>query len=293
MTDGCDSVIVTATDGYPLTVRCWNARNAKALIVIVHGIISHSLWLAPIAERLAAKGITTVCPDRRGSGANRQARGDAPNEDILLDDLHTVVNRFRPAVVPLHLGGFCWGSNYLVNYLSRHHPEIASIALLAPALFPAVILRNATLKTGTSPEPTETPVVPVDAFTRGPAYDRFILPDPLRLDRVSPRFNGITQTFSRMIGIKLLKLPPPVLMILAKKDRITDNETTEKLFDRLKTQPKQLVYVPGQHGIQFDAPLETANILENWLNRFNEQNVQFLFEEADTETQRRRGTQFL
>lgn len=274
MTEGRGPVLVMAADGYPLTVRCWNARNEKALIIIVHGIISHSLWLAPLAERLAAKGITTVCPDRRGSGANRRARGDAPDEDVLLDDLHTVVNRFRPSTVPLHLGGFCWGSNYLVNYLSRHHPEIASLVLLAPALFPGDGLRNAILKTGKSSEPTETPVVPVDAFTLGPAYEHFILPDPLRLDRVSPRFNGITQSLSRMIGIKLLKLPYPVSMILAKDDRITDNETTEKLFNRLKIQPKQLVYVPGQHGIQFDAPLETANALEIWLNRFRKYSLQ-------------------
>lgn len=273
MTKDCSSVIVTATDGYPLTVRCWKARDAKALIIIAHGIISHSLWLASLAERLAARGITTVCPDRRGSGANRRERGDAPGETELLDDLHTVVNRFQPSAVPLHLGGFCWGSNYLVNYLSRYRPGIASVALIAPALFPAAGLRNVVLKTGASAEPTETPIVPVDAFTRGPAYERFILPDPLRLNRVSPRFNGIMQTFSRMIGIKLLKLPYPVLMILAKDDRITDNDTTANLFSRLRVQPRQLVYVPGEHGIPFDAPIETADTLTTWVNRLNKHSL--------------------
>lgn len=269
MSNGCDSFTVAAIDGYPLRVRCWRAGDAKAVIIIVHGIISHSLWLAPLAERLAAGGITTVCPDRRGSGANLEARGDAPNDCTLLDDLHTVVQRFQTSATPLHLGGFCWGSNYLVNYLSRYRPGVTSIVLLAPALFPAACLRNASLKTGASAEPTETPIVPADAFTRGPAYKHFILPDPLRLDRVSPRFNGIMQTFSRMIGIKLLKLSLPVLMVLAENDRITDNGTTEKLFHRLRAQPKQMVYVPGEHGIPFDAPLETTIALETWLNKFN------------------------
>lgn len=269
MTNSCGTHTVSATDGYPLIVRCWEARDAKAVIIIVHGVISHALWLAPIAERLAATGITTVIPDRRGAGANRLARGDAPDEYTLLDDLHTVVNHFKIPAVPLHMAGFCWGSNYLVNYLSRYLPDVTSIALLAPALFLTAGLRDAVLQTGESSHPTEIPIVPVDAFTRGPAYEQFILPDPLRLDRVSPRFNGIMQAFSRMIGIKLLKLPFPILMILAEEDRITDNKSTEKLFNRLKVQPRHLVYVPGEHGVQFDAPLETTNALVTWLNRFN------------------------
>jgi alpha-beta hydrolase superfamily lysophospholipase len=239
----------------------------------MHGVISHSLWLAPIAEKLVASGITVVCPDRRGAGANRRDRGDAPDEISLLEDLHEVIRNFEKPGTPLHLAGFCWGSNYLINFLCRYQPDISSLALLAPALFPAAGLRNASLRVDKSSEPTEIPLVPVDAFTSGPAYRRVILPDPLRLERVSPRFNGIMQTFSRMIGVKLLKLPYPVLMILAEDDRITDNQTTAKLFNRLRPQPRQLVYVPGQHGIQFDAPLETADALTTWLNRLDKHSL--------------------
>src|SRR5690606_1386679 len=100
-------------------------------------------------------------------------------------------------------------------------------------------------------------------------------------------FNGIMQTFSRMIGVKLLKLPYPVLMILAEDDRITDNQTTEQLFNRLRPQPRQLVYVPGQHGIQFDAPLETAAALTAWLSRFNKQSKNNQ-KTSDAKTQSRR-----
>ncbi|HEX7026831.1 MAG TPA: alpha/beta fold hydrolase [Gammaproteobacteria bacterium] len=273
---GHKCITLPAVDGYPLTVRYWEAREATAVIVIVHGVVSHSLWLAPIAEKLAGSGITVVCPDRRGAGANRQARGDAPDETSLLGDLHKVISNFEAAGIPMHLAGFCWGSNYLINFLCRHQVGISSLALLAPAIFPAAELRNADLYIDDSAEPTEIPPVPLDAFTRGPAYEGFILPDSLRLQRVSPRFNRIMQSYSRMIGVKLLKLPYPVLMILAEDDRITDNQTTEKLFDRLKAQPKQLVYVPGRHGIQFDAPIETANALAAWLNRLNQQPLQGL-----------------
>ena len=273
MSRGDSCITLTATDGYPLTIRCWEARDAKAVIVIVHGVISHSLWLAPIAEKLVASNITVICPDRRGTGANHQARGDAPDESSLLEDLCMVIANFKTRETPMHLAGFCWGSNYLVNFLCRHHPDISSLALLAPALFPAADLRNADLRVDDTPEPTEIPLVPLDAFTRGPAYEGFILPDPMRLKHVSPRFNRIMQTFSRMIGVKLLKLQYPVLMILAQEDRITDNETTAEVFNRLQVYPKQLVYVPGEHGIQFDAPLEAANALTTWINQFDTKNL--------------------
>ncbi len=264
----CNTQSIVASDGYRLHVRCWQASNAIAQIVITHGVVSHSLWLEPIARQLADNGITCICPDRRGAGQNTQHRGDAISEEVLLDDLHQVIKQLTTPQLMTHIAGFCWGSNYLINYAARYKPDVASICLLAPALFPAENLREAELTINSSGEATETPIVPIDGFTRGPQYHDFILPDPLRLHFVSPRFNGIMQNFSRMIGIKLMKLGLPTLIVLASDDRMTDNPTTARVFERLSVEPKAICYVPGEHGIQFDAPNESSVAITHWIQQF-------------------------
>ncbi len=259
---------VKAADGYPLQVRVWQAAEPRATLLMLHGVVSHSLWLEPLAVPLAEKGITVICPDRRGAGANRDARGDAPDQQTLLEDVERVRQHFATAQA-MHLCGFCWGSNYAINYALKFPGNMRSLALLAPAVFAAENLREAELNISDVAEATEVPIVPLDGFTRGPAYKGFILPDSSRVTHVSPRFNGIMQGFSQMIGIKLLKLPLPLLMVLAEQDRMTDNETTARVFNRFKTEPKHLEYVPGEHGVQFDAPVQTADALLAWLDRFN------------------------
>jgi alpha-beta hydrolase superfamily lysophospholipase len=232
---------------------------------MLHGLISHSGWLAPVAEDLATRGIASVCPDRRGSGANPGPRGDAPSGTVLLDDLDCIVDRFGRDGSGVHLVGFCWGAAYALNYVARRRRPVRSLALLAPSVVPAPAVREHPLITGPSAEATVDPTIPAEAFTRGPAYEQVILPDPLRLRKVSPRLNGVLAEFAYMIGAKLTRLTVPTLIVLAEADRVVDNAATERLFATMRASRKELRTVPGEHGVQFDAPHEVAAILGDWL----------------------------
>ena len=253
--------------GYPLNVRVWRASRSVGSVVMLHGLVSHSGWLAPIAERLAASGVTTICPDRRGSGANPAPVGDAPCAEALLDDLDGIFDRFAPNGSELHLAGFCWGAAYAVNYLALRARPVDSLALLAPSIVPAPALRARPILTGSCGDATEDPTMPPEAFTRGPAYHQVVLPDPLRLRKISPRFNSILAKFAFMIGPKVTRLTVPTLIVLAASDRVVDNGATEQLFATMRASPKELRTVPGEHGVQFDAPDEVANILHQWVAR--------------------------
>lgn len=256
---------VQARDGYPLDVRVWRPRSPVATLVMLHGVVSHAGWLDPVAARLAEAGIQVVCPDRRGSGRNRRQRGDAASGDVLLDDLDLVVGRFADPEVPLHLCGFCWGAAYALRYLGVERPAVRSLVLLAPGLYPAAELTGQPLVTGDSPEATVDPLIPLDAFTSSPALQDFILPDPLRLRRVSPRFNSIVVDFGRFITLRLARLRTPTLCVLAADDRITDNDATRVGFGVVRATPRELVTVAGQHGVQFDSPDEAASLLSAWI----------------------------
>ena len=70
-----------------------------------------------------------------------------------------------------------------------------------------------------------------------------------------------------MIGAKATRLTAPTLVVLAEADRVVDNAATKRLFDAMRASPKELRTVPGEHGVQFDAPDEVANILHQWVAR--------------------------
>jgi len=261
----CETETVPGATGYPLTVRVWRAAHPVASVVMLHGLISHSQWLAPVAECLSDDGITTVCPDRRGSGANPAPRGDAPSGAVLLDDLDHIVDRYASEGSDLHLAGFCWGAAYAVNYLALRGRPVSSLAILAPAIVPAPSVREHSMIAGRSGDATVDPIIPAEAFTRGPAYEQVILPDPLRLRKLSPRLNGILAEFAYMVGAKLTRLTTPTVIVLAQADRVVDNAATRRLFGTMRASRKELHTVPGEHGVQFDAPHEVAAILRGWM----------------------------
>ncbi|WP_417243303.1 alpha/beta fold hydrolase [Celeribacter sp.] len=51
-----------------VSVRIWEARNAKASVVCVHGFGGTSHDFAPLAETLVQSGITVIAPDMFGRG---------------------------------------------------------------------------------------------------------------------------------------------------------------------------------------------------------------------------------
>lgn len=256
---------IDGAQGYPLNVRIWQpVSKPDAKILILHGVVSHSEWLAPIAERLAANNVEVICPDRRGSGLNTDAPGDAPGADALIEDVSCVARQFGTHELPLHLAGFCWGFNYAINCAEKLPGRFASLVAIAPTVFPARDIAECEVQIGESGAATETPLVPIDRFTTGPAYKDFIVPDPLRTNAVSRRFNSIMMQMNSMIAVRWTKLRLANLVILASNDRLADNAKHRIGYSKLCAKPKRMIAVDGEHGLQFDAAERTAEEITVW-----------------------------
>src|SRR6476660_7769189 len=98
----------SAGDGYAWRYRRYEpTQPTRAHIVCIHGIQSHAGWYEHSCQALAAAGFRVSFLDRRGSGLNQEARGDAPGFRRLLDDLADFLRplRERPAApeVPVFL----------------------------------------------------------------------------------------------------------------------------------------------------------------------------------------------
>lgn len=258
---------VKGMDGYPLAVHIYEpVVTPNASLVILHGVVSHAEWLAPITGQLVDAGIRVLCPDRRGAGLNEQTPGDAPDAQTLIDDVVRVIGECVDPAIPLHVGGFCWGATYMINVLQQQRFNAVSLIMIAPSIFPAADIGAAELSVGDSAVATEVPNVPIDRFTSGPAYEQYILPDTRRTHYVSPRFNGILVAMNRMLAPRWAKLKMPTLMVLADNDRLSDSDKHERAFASLRVAHKQCITLAGQHGLQFDAPHETARSIKGWVH---------------------------
>src|SRR5439155_4339383 len=180
----------TCSDHYVCHYRHYSPdRPAKGDVVFLHGIQSHGGWYECSCGKLREAGYAVWFLDRRGSGLNREARGDTPSFERLLDDVAEFLRTFAVGGVatrrriPLFLGGISWGGKLAVG-LQRHQPGLTDgLLLLCPGFYPQVKLPlNEQLavfrkRTQLVPIPLDDP----DLFTATPRWREFIRHDPLAL----------------------------------------------------------------------------------------------------------------
>jgi alpha-beta hydrolase superfamily lysophospholipase len=261
---------IARPDGYALTYRVWeSSKNARATAVLLNGIMSHSLWFAPLADPLAKAGIRIVGADRRGTGPNRSARGDAHSAKELIDDVRAIIEREKSEGLPLHLVGWCWGAVLAINVAAEI--DLASLILLAPGLYSTAPLvsrmkeQESIATSSREDQPCLQSPITEEMFTRGPMLENFVNKDPDRLAAFTPRFHQIMAKLGMGAQLKLPKLKAPILMVLATRDEATDNPQTERHIARLTAGRAKVERIEAAHGIQLDAPEALAGVIRSWI----------------------------
>lgn len=262
---------VLCADGYRLRYQTWTPDGAPwATLVLLNGIMSHSGWFQPLAPPLVRAGLKLVGADRRGTGLNEEARGDAPSAKALVDDVKSILDAERVVGSPIHLVGWCWGAVLAVNVAAEHEGSFASLVLLAPGLYPTEALRarmseqEELRKSSPSATPCLESPIREEMFTAGPHLASFISKDERRTQRFSPRFHGVMQKMAMGATLRLGQLGLPMLVVLADADLATDNAQTTRAFERITRARVSIEHVQSAHGVQFDAPEELARLLVSW-----------------------------
>jgi len=190
-------------DGYRAAVRVWEAREPRARLVLLHGIVSHGGWYAASCRALAEAGMEVHFLDRRGSGLNADAPGDVDRFETWLDDVESYLAEL-PDSLPRLLLGISWGGK-LAAAVSRRRPDLLSgLGLLCPGLFarqsPRLARRTAVsaaavLRLGNRrvPVPLRDPAL----FTDDPRWQAFVRDDPLTLRNVTIRFAAADAELTR------------------------------------------------------------------------------------------------
>jgi alpha-beta hydrolase superfamily lysophospholipase len=143
MSDALNLPIAVA-DGGTLAARYWPSADAKATVLIVHGLGEHQGRHDAVVARLRAWGFAAATYDQRGHGRSSGKRGDIPQPDALLRDLAAVIDAVRAAspVRPFLLLGHSMGglvaARFVGGALQTPRPTwsrpVDALVLSSPAL---------------------------------------------------------------------------------------------------------------------------------------------------------------
>ena len=263
-------------DGAELHYRHWETPRPRGAVVAIHGIQSHSGWYEASCAHLSSAGYDVSFLDRRGSGLNKASRGDLTDWRVLADDLREFTRdaRRRLGGVPVHLVAISWGTKLAVASLALY-PDVAdSLTLLGPALVSkadvsfALKLRTALALVIDPRKRFDIPLADPRLFTDNPERVEFIRNDPLSLRTCTARFLYQTSRLDRFVRRYAEELRAPVLMMLAGRDRIVDNDGTRKVFERFASRPKEVIlYEQAAHTLEFERdPKPVFEDMVRWLD---------------------------
>ena len=109
-------------EGTKLAWRLWAAPDPRATLLLVHGLGEHSGRYGPLAEVLAAEGISVFSFDLRGHGLSEGPRGDVSAFPRYLEDLLVMEELLTgevPGPLPRFLLGHSLGGLIALHRLQR------------------------------------------------------------------------------------------------------------------------------------------------------------------------------
>ncbi len=119
----------TTPDGLNIHAKDWRIENAKAVILIVHGMGEHCGRYNEVAEFYNKNGLGVLGYDRRGHGLSEGKRGHVPNSQTYFDELSTMLQQAEKLYPgkPIFLYGHSMGGNTVLNFVLNNKPKISGV----------------------------------------------------------------------------------------------------------------------------------------------------------------------
>lgn len=253
---------IRTRDGKSLSFRKWNGTGD--VIIYLHGIESNSGWFSPFASRLNENGFTLYGPDRRGSGLNKENRGDIDDYNIFLDDIKETLRFVKEQNIgkKIYIMGICWGGLLAVNYAAKEKALPDGLILLSPAVYRKTDLSALTktaAKTCSFIYPKFRFKIPIKdhMFTPNRKYLDFIENDSMRLRTLTCSFFGQILKMEQKFSAINHKISIPVICLLAGEDEIVDNDKVKEWFEIVESKDKTIkVFDDIHHVMPFEYDID-------------------------------------
>ncbi len=270
----CDAKL-TGAGGMSLYRQSWLPdEEARAVVVIAHGVSEHSGRYGHVAARLVDEGYAVYALDHRGHGRSDGPRALVDRLDRLVADLDALVvlAAAEHTGAKAFLLGHSMGGALAVRYAMRHQDRLAGLILSAPlaaldAASPATRIAAKVLST-LAPR---LPVIAIDAtlVSRDPAVVHAYQTDPLvhhgKLPaRTVAELAAAVESFPDGVG----KITIPTLIMYGTADQLCPPEGSMMLSQRIGATDKTVKTYEGLYHEILNEP-ERERVMDDlcaWLS---------------------------
>jgi acylglycerol lipase len=233
-----------------LHMRSWRPEAPRAVVVICHGVNSHSGQYLWTGERLAAAGFAVYAYDHRGRGKSAGRRFYIDDIGDYTEDLGTFISlaKSREPGRKIFLLGHSAGGVVSCTWALDQHAELAgficeSFAFQVPAPAPALALVR--LLARIAPKLPALKLKMKD-FTRDPVALRALESDPLTLGEAQPARTvaALLEATDRMRR-EFALITLPVLIMHGTADKATMPAGSQFFYEHADSSDKTLKLYDG------------------------------------------------
>jgi alpha-beta hydrolase superfamily lysophospholipase len=225
--------------------------DARAVVVIVHGLGEHSGRYHHVGRRLAGAGFAAYAADHRGHGRSGGRRANIGRMAVVVGDLAGFV-RFAAERCPgvrVFMLGHSPGGLIALQYATGDVPELAGLVLTGPLVQvesgSPVLERMAGVLSALAPN-LGVLMVPPDAVSRDPAVVAAYRADPLvHHGKVPARTGAEILATTRALPARLPRLRIPLLLIHGTCDRLAPAAGSQLVHDGVASPDRTLRLCDG------------------------------------------------
>jgi carboxylesterase len=221
-------------------------------VLLVHGFTGAPPEMRPMGEYLAAQGYTVAGPRLAGHGTTWQEMSRTRWQDWI-GSADAALTQLQARCEQVFVGGLSMGS-LVTLYLGAHHPDVAGLIPMAPALIAAnkliylsPILKYL-IKKLDKDEEAENDLTDPDAFNQlwsYPVNPAAAAHELLKLQRVVRR--------------QLKRITQPILIFQGRRDRAVSLKGAPLLYDGVQSDDKELIWLDNSgHCLTVDSEREAV-----------------------------------
>jgi len=265
---------ITGGAGLNIFVRSWRPEGIpRGVVVICHGVKSHSGYYGWTAEQFVAEGLAVYALDLHGRGKSDGERFYLETFQDYLDDVHATITlaKSREPGLPVFLFGHSAGGVVSSVYTLEHQADLKGLIcesfafqVYAPDFALAVLKGLSHIVPHAHVLNLKT-----EDFSRDPRAVQAMLDDPLIAHEVQP-----TRTVAQLVlaDERLKKEFPlitlPVLILHGTADKVTKPAGSQLFFDTAGSKDKTLKLYDGHfHDLLNDIDKEKVmSDIKKWIN---------------------------
>ncbi len=279
-----DICFLEMPDQYKIHYRRWGYPKGENAVLLLHGDMGHSGWLAPLANQLRSisPDLTVIAADRRGYGLNEQ-RGNLRSVQTVAEDVIQHIEFLKRSFKQVHLAGWGQGAQYAAVAGARTDNAVSSLILLTPGFFwnerfrsvlsiTQKIVLEMIAEFKLKPERTQACIpIPMEAtdFTLVDEWLDFIEQDRLKTTMVTLKSAIIMDEIQELSWTATSQNRLPTLVMMGKQDRIVDNHKVLEFVSHLfqGEDRNRLVMVESGHAIHLEKTEEVASEIANFIRK--------------------------